>query len=147
MKKAICGQVAPIEDLSHVPDPTDVHECALYLGHSGSHKCKLDQLSWSSRLEYYENECDLTAIEARCNAATPGPWDYDICDGITQHWSREKPWLDVVVMEGFDSSSGCNHRIELSREDGDFIAHAREDVPALIERVRELEALINRYES
>jgi hypothetical protein len=85
-------------------------------------------------------QLDLDAIEARANAATPGPWDGDTCDGISQHWTREKPWLDVLVMEGSDSWAGCNHRISVSEGDAEFIAHAREDVPALVQRVRELEA-------
>ena len=84
-------------------------------------------------------QLDLDAIEARANAATPGPWDGDTCDGISQHWTREKPWLDVLVMEGSDSWGGCNHRISVSEADAEFIAQAREDVPALVKRVRELD--------
>ncbi|MHB8406220.1 MAG: hypothetical protein ACYDCJ_12435 [Gammaproteobacteria bacterium] len=64
---------------------------------------------------------DLDAIEARANAATPGPWDTDEYDG----------GLRSTVTAGPITSD----------EDYDFIAHARTDVPALIAEVRRLRAI------
>lgn len=63
---------------------------------------------------------ELQAIKARAEAATPGPWTFDIED-----WK-------VVNAESQHASS---------EEDWQFIAHARTDVPALVaevERLREL---------
>jgi hypothetical protein len=64
---------------------------------------------------------DLDAIEARANAATPGPWKY--CAD-----SDAIKGTNALIVRGARSNSGP------------FIAHARTDVPALIARVRELEA-------
>jgi hypothetical protein len=77
----------------------------------------------------------LEAIEARCLAATAGPW--------------------VSYIEGRDHTSGSSfirtgtsderrNDIELygaSDEDQDFIAHARQDLPLLLAEVRRLRAL------
>jgi hypothetical protein len=70
---------------------------------------------------------ELERIEARCAAATPGPW---------------KSWV-----EGRDHTSG-DHFISTAGEDiyltgatlsdQDFIAAARQDIPTLIAAVREL---------
>ena len=64
---------------------------------------------------------DLDAIEARANAATPGPWKY--CAD-----SDAIKGTNALIVRGARSNSGP------------FIASARTDVPALIARVRELEA-------
>lgn len=70
---------------------------------------------------------ELAAIRARCEAATPGPWK--------------------SYVEGRDHTSGSSfimttgEDIELSGAtiaDQDFIAHAREDVPRLLEEVQRL---------
>jgi hypothetical protein len=67
----------------------------------------------------------LAEIEARVNAATPGPWVHD------EFWG--------VVDPVFVDEDG-----HLAPQDMKFIAAAREDVPDLIARVRELEAEITR---
>ena len=68
---------------------------------------------------------NLTLIEARLRDATPGPWS--------------------SFVEGRDHSSGSSFirsptsDIELSgatTADQDFIAHARQDVPRLLEEIR-----------
>ena len=68
---------------------------------------------------------DLDAIEARAQAATPGPWtvseDYD----------------DILDAEGGQLAS---YWMEV---DGQFIAHAREDVPAMAAEIRRLRAQLN----
>lgn len=87
---------------------------------------------------------ELAEIEARANAATPGPWKAkpreddrnERCAGIValrpdadDEWDRE---LDVVVTD-----SGVYPPDPKTAE---FIAHAREDVPKLIAEVRKLRA-------
>ena len=81
-------------------------------------------------------DAELGAIEARCAAATPGPW---------------RSWI-----EGRDHTSGDSvitsraHDIYLSPppshaapHDQDFIAAARQDIPRLIAEVRRLRRLLH----
>jgi hypothetical protein len=72
---------------------------------------------------------ELDAIEARLRAAAPGPWK--------------------SFIEGRDHTSGSSliatpdSDIELSgatAADQDFIAHARQDLPKLLDEVRRLRA-------
>jgi hypothetical protein len=65
----------------------------------------------------------LTEIEDRAAAATKGPW---VADGGT--FSRSPYQLPVAV-----PGNGV--------ADSAFIAHAREDVPWLVARIRELEGV------
>lgn len=80
---------------------------------------------------------DLEAIEARCKAATPAPWA-PLYGG-----------LDVVGPSGkCITSPGDAHisSVEECMGNGQFIAHAREDVPTLIAEVRRLRALLEAKE-
>lgn len=74
---------------------------------------------------------DLRELQARCDAASPGPW---------------KAWV-----EGRDHTSGSSfvqtgaEDIEMSgatTADFEFIAHARQDVPRLLAEVQRLQAVI-----
>lgn len=78
---------------------------------------------------------DLAKIEARVDAATEGPW----------HWSeRHKRILEALVSE---KTEVCNFGTDYDyyptegappqEYDKVFIAHAREDIPALIAALRE----------
>lgn len=76
----------------------------------------------------------LDAIEARAEAATPGPW-------VQGHHVQEPRALcprDNMFMSllGLDKDGMA---IVAEEADAAFIAHARADVPALVKRVRELE--------
>jgi len=66
---------------------------------------------------------DLDVIKARCNAATSLPWTAQLYDG---DWWEIKP----VAM-------GQDYGI-CEQPDAEFIAHAREDIPALIAEVEQL---------
>lgn len=70
---------------------------------------------------------DIDAIQQRCDAATPGPWE--IIGG-------NEYLTGVGVMVGAPEG--------ISIADAEFIAHARTDIPALLARVRELEAAVQR---
>lgn len=75
-----------------------------------------------------EEALDLAAIQARADAATPGPWRIDGHEIVGRSTSRrtlQDPWVADV-----DPVSA----------DADFIAHAREDVTAMLARVEALEA-------
>lgn len=93
---------------------------------------------------------DLDAIEYRANAATPGPWE----------WTRPEfsPSSDchVLLSSATTTSYGHTARIEVHSDgsaygeynpdidvngpDAALIANARTDIPALVARVRQLEA-------
>jgi hypothetical protein len=73
---------------------------------------------------------DMDAIRQRCDQATPGPWK--------------------SYVEGRDHDSGSSfimtsgEDIELigaSVADQDFIAHARQDIPQLLQEIRWLKAM------
>lgn len=64
----------------------------------------------------------LGEIEARANAATRGPWEQDRWEVLDS---------DGFVLVEHDS---CEF---IRIEDADFIAHAREDLPALVSALRE----------
>ena len=82
---------------------------------------------------------DLEAIKARAAAATEGPWEWGD-PTIGQHWSRPQPWATVVDDEvncGDYCYGGSSSPIK-SDADGQFLAHAREDIPALVAEVERL---------
>lgn len=71
---------------------------------------------------------DLDAIEARANAATPGPWRADesfSIDGTAVFVCRTVPGVADYWQGDRDS---------------EFIAHAREDIPAMAAEIRRLRA-------
>lgn len=87
---------------------------------------------------------DLDEIERRANAATPGPWMYHDGCGYVEvppcgaiefkpGWERSAHFLARVHNNHVEGEDGLGF-------DGAFIAAARTDVPALVARVRELEA-------
>jgi hypothetical protein len=78
---------------------------------------------------------DLDEIEARANAATHGPWGALIMHGVA---SVHAPSCYVYTNDPLEDT----HPDTIARwgRDAIFIASARTDVPALIARVRELEA-------
>lgn len=83
---------------------------------------------------------DLAAMMERCEKATEGPWGYDLNGYVAI--IDEDEWGSTVAK--VDTRFAC------SREDGEFIAHAREDLPRVIkelvatraenERLRKLDA-------
>jgi hypothetical protein len=67
---------------------------------------------------------DLDAIEARANAATPGPWWADADKGgEVSLWQVDPSDVDMAYFPAADA-------------DNEFIATARTDVPALVAEVR-----------
>ena len=79
----------------------------------------------------------LNEIEARCKAATPGPW-------VSYVEGRDHESGSNFIMTGPEGARGED--IELSgvtTEDQDFIAHARQDIPLLIAEVRRLMKILN----
>ena len=73
---------------------------------------------------------DLTALRALADAATPAPW-----------FARGRHLSCVPNDSGMGATLPTNHiGVMAEREDAAFIAAARSAVPALLDRVAELEA-------
>jgi hypothetical protein len=72
---------------------------------------------------------ELNAIEARANAATPGPWELGEHEILAAH--------SAVVVAG----AGCCDPVRLDA-DANFICQARTDAPALVAEVRRLRAAL-----
>ncbi len=115
---------------------------------------------------------DLEAIKARADAATAGPWelvpevDYrypkkgrecDLCENGVE-LLRVRQVIDILVHDHcspshrITASSGRvagNYEYEdggiIRHEDTVFIANARQDVPALLEYIAELEAKLDKF--
>lgn len=85
---------------------------------------------------------DLTAIEARAHAATPGPWEAFV-EG-RDHLGGD----DFIRTGGFDDSApdlyvslAYSHTPGVTpagANDLDFIASARQDIPRLVAEIRRL---------
>ncbi|NUS14539.1 MAG: hypothetical protein HOY69_24595 [Streptomyces sp.] len=74
---------------------------------------------------------DLDAIQARCDAATPGPWHVEDDKRDLNRWVTDKSgYLEINF--GYLNNG--------TQADARFVAHARTDVEQLTARVRELEA-------
>jgi hypothetical protein len=87
---------------------------------------------------------DLDAIEARANAATPGPWHKEHTDPNPLHGCvtiGDHGWVCAGPnAPAYDEDSDEGHA------DAEFVAHARTDVPALVALVRELRRMVQRQD-
>lgn len=90
---------------------------------------------------------DLEAIEALAKAATPGPWRAKPHEFDDWGVIRSPDGLQVALamdgiryFGGYDDLLNSHRRANTdpTQHNMDFIAHAREDVPALIAEVRRL---------
>ena len=85
------------------------------------------------------NQPDIDAIRAREQAATPGPWV--IATG------KRGFGIGTTIFEGSEQGRVIMYSAEMGADmmqyaaDCSFCAHARDDIPALLERVAELERL------
>lgn len=87
-------------------------------------------------------DAELDEIEARARAATPGRWWCET-GGLPGAWclmafiddGEPKPVKAVLA-----TRPPWEHRAEVSEATGVFIAHARQDVPALVAEVKRLRA-------
>lgn len=78
---------------------------------------------------------ELDALEALANAATPGPWKQD----WTWIGKHEMP-MSIEANDGLRVIGTLDEWEDQCPADSRFIAAARDAVPRLIARVRELEA-------
>ncbi|MBN1207447.1 MAG: hypothetical protein JXB05_21395 [Myxococcaceae bacterium] len=83
-------------------------------------------------------DSELDEIRARCQAATPGPWK-----AFIEGRDHESGSSFIMTGEGV----GRRQDIEMSgatTADYDFIAHARQDVPRLLEEIARLRGLLDK---
>jgi len=99
-------------------------------------------------------ELDLSGIRARVDAAAEGPWQWNL-ERVDQRWDDTGPTLETVARgpvygDGSQGAakvvvSGWGHHdawgTNVEPADAAFIAHAREDVPALLAEVERLRAV------
>jgi hypothetical protein len=78
----------------------------------------------------------LNEIRDRCNAATSSPW-------ISFIEGRDHTSGESVIARGVNSSEDDLYLIGATMADQDFIAHARQDIPKLLEEISRLRALLN----
>ena len=79
----------------------------------------------------------LDAIRERVGSATEGPWS---------HWSGWDQWDYSIMSCGADDVPTVASVIP-ELDDSIFIAHAREDVPALLAEVERLRAALDQKEN
>jgi hypothetical protein len=77
---------------------------------------------------------DLAAIEARCEAATPGPWE-----SLDSQVMRDVRWRRGPI-------ASCLSSYESSQLDAKFIAAARTDIPRLLAALREQSDRVKHYQ-
>ncbi len=83
---------------------------------------------------------NISEIEKRCEKASGGKWTREL-----SQWDISSKRYQVVC----NGSPICTMPTEEpgSRRNAEFIAHAREDIPALIAHVRELERQVKEMEA
>ncbi|MGG1444932.1 hypothetical protein ABE354_23355 [Brevibacillus laterosporus] len=82
---------------------------------------------------------ELEEIRERAKKATKGSWKWQECYDCSLLNSEGN---EIITVVGDDMS----YIKVLRDEDAKFIAHAREDIPKLLETIDKLEAYRNRYE-
>ena len=80
------------------------------------------------------NDEELAAIRQRCEAATPGPWTSYV-EG------RDHDSGSDFIMVGSENTRGTDiYLAGTTTADQDFVAHARQDVPRLLDEIERLRA-------
>jgi len=94
------------------------------------------------------NEKRINEIRARCEAATPGPWWWP--SGVEALLVEKRGYYGdetvghidhEIIMGGY---GGQHHHVK--RKDAQFIAHARQDVPDLLNENQKLREALRRLE-
>ena len=84
------------------------------------------------------NKQQIEEIRARCDKATPGPWIYPEPDDA----NSDDPYCREGYVIGPQAIQGLYETMSYEPPDSRFIAHARQDIPALLDYIEELEAEI-----
>lgn len=80
---------------------------------------------------------ELRAIRERCDAATPGPWEFAAWNTLPNGYLYGPAPIHAhePIPPGLYK---CTPPVSLRGEDALFVAHARQDVPALLAEVERL---------
>lgn len=86
-------------------------------------------------------DAEIIEIEERVKAASPGPWNIGFNGSMRSGWAIQTAGTASVVIN-LEPEKNVALDMESHQVDGnlDFIQHSREDIPRLIEAVRELKA-------
>jgi FMN phosphatase YigB (HAD superfamily) len=81
---------------------------------------------------------DIKSIEERCERATKGPWN------IEHQFHIHSNGRGICSTGAYGSNKDCEFEkvYQDNMANSDFIAHSREDLPALIEAVKEAKEII-----
>ena len=99
--------------------------------------------AWEGSGREAMTEAELAAIEERASKATAGPWTHEESETRLHYvqspsmWGHETEYRGGIVL----SSVYQSHHIGLTPPDAEFVAHARNDIPALIAEIRRLWAI------
>ena len=77
----------------------------------------------------------LNEIRRRCEANTKGPW-------ISFVEGRDHSSGDSVIVRGVNGAESDLYLTGATKEDQDFIAHARQDIPLLLNEIERLRRLV-----
>ena len=83
---------------------------------------------------------ELDAIEVRAAKATEGPWNTHLVDDTCVVSADRTKVCTTCDSSQTERDDGYNIEYERMEKDAAFIAHARQDVPALIAALREAQA-------
>lgn len=91
-------------------------------------------------------EAELQAIQARCDAATPGPWEWNGAEIVRPRLvpTKRQPkrvLRDNVLWGAADEFSGEGFVVAMDA-DAAFVASARTDLPVLLAEVARLKGLL-----
>lgn len=84
---------------------------------------------------------ELNAIEARCNAATEGPWEAQEGDYMPEFYQVRDVPTGCLIIDTDNFGCGTDPQpdyVFFSPENARFVACARTDIPLLIAEVRRL---------
>lgn len=90
-------------------------------------------------------DADLLAMEERCKRAQTGPWRVDFGEEIGNNWvvatgaayDQERRGTYAVATDRIHASQT---NAADGKDDAEFIAHARQDLPRCLEEIRRLRA-------
>lgn len=77
----------------------------------------------------------LEEIRRRCELTTPGPW-------ISFVEGRDHTSGDSVIIRGPEGSEEDLYLLGGTASDQDFVAHARQDIPLLLDEIERLRKLL-----
>jgi hypothetical protein len=84
----------------------------------------------------------IAEIEQRAKKATPGPWEYD---GMAYVWADGFYIFETRGFGYFTTHGMTKDEAEKQMDSNSiFCSHAREDIPALLSHIRELEAQLTK---